>query len=493
MTTMRETIHLQLPLRRAFPNNHGPLDYRENVSLYVRIDQMLRSSGVELDLVRQALAGRPGKHTHRLQARLFHAFRCALAIRLTGLSFRAFATKLADSQLLRWFTYCDELGTCLPSAKSSINRYLKYFDENALANAIDAFTLQAAESDPAQRLGSLNAPLDLGDVFADCTCLKVNIHFPTDWVLLIDAVRTLVKSMVLIRRHGLRHRMPAPDGFLREVNKKAMAMTASRRKKDSKKLRKKILRQIKRTVRVVEAHAKRYRKLLDENWEKTDWSRPQAEQVLKRMDQILEQLPAAVHQAHERMIGERKVPNEEKILSLYDQDVKVMVRGKAGAEVEFGNKLYLAEQRDGVLVDWQMFEDQAPSDQQLVKKSVQRIEDALGRPEGYVTDRGFTSKVNVEWLKERNIRDGMCAKDPRELHEKLKDCWYAGAQKRRGSTEARIGVFKNVFLQSVMREKSFQARQQALVWSVMAHNLWVLARKSLADEAEREAAKKKAA
>jgi hypothetical protein len=490
---MSEIIHLQLPLRRAFPNIYGPLEYREQVKVYKRIDELLRTSGIEDELVAEALERRPGKHTPALQGRLYHAFRCAIAIRLTGLSFRAFCAQLADSLLLRWFTYSDEIGVCRPSAKSSVNRYLKYFDENDLANAIDQFTLQAAESDPAKRLGKLNAPLDLGDVFADCTCLKVNIHFPTDWVLLIDAVRTLSKSMVLIRSHGLKHRMPSPERFLRDVNKQAMAMTASRRKKDSKKARKKVLREIKRIVRVVEAHAKRYRKLLDENWEKTDWSRAEAEQVLKRMDQVLDQLPDAVHQAHERIIGGRKVHNDEKILSLYDEDVRVMVRGKAGAEVEFGNKLYLAEQRDGVLVDWEMFQDKAPTDQQLVQKSVERIKDSLGSPEGYVSDRGFTSKANVKWLEKEKVKNGMCAKDPNELREKMKDSWYAGAQKRRGSTEARIGVFKNIFLQKVMREKSFEARRQALLWSVMAHNLWVLARKSLADEAEREVAEKKKA
>jgi hypothetical protein len=53
-------------------------------------------------------------------------------------------------------------------------------------------------------------------------------------------------------------------------------------------------------------------------------------------------LPRAQKQAHERIIGERKVANAEKILSLYEPDIQVLVRGNAGAEVEFGNKLLLA-------------------------------------------------------------------------------------------------------------------------------------------------------
>ena len=56
---------------------------------------------------------------------------------------------------------------------------------------------------------------------------------------------------------------------------------------------------------------------------------------------VLAQLPAAVRQAHERLIGGRKQPNKDKILSLYEPDIQVIVRGKSGAEVEFGNNLWV--------------------------------------------------------------------------------------------------------------------------------------------------------
>ena len=35
-------------------------------------------------------------------------------------------------------------------------------------------------------------------------CLKADIHFPVDWVLLRDGVRTLMKATLLIRKAGLR-------------------------------------------------------------------------------------------------------------------------------------------------------------------------------------------------------------------------------------------------------------------------------------------------
>lgn len=60
-----------------------------------------------------------------------------------------------------------------------------------------------------------------------------------------------------------------------------------------------------------------HRDLLEQRWAETELSQAGAQRIIDRIDTILEQLPAAVKQAHERMIGQRPVPNKEKILSLY--------------------------------------------------------------------------------------------------------------------------------------------------------------------------------
>jgi hypothetical protein len=130
--------------------------------------------------------------------------------------------------------------------------------------------------------------------------------------------------------------MEKPEVFLYRINELCMEMSAVRRKSDSKIQRKKVLRKMKKMAKQVESHGWRYWKLLNAEWENTAWSRAQTDQVLERMETVLIQMPMARRQAHERIIGERKVPNDEKILSLYEPDIHVVVRGKAGAEVEFG-------------------------------------------------------------------------------------------------------------------------------------------------------------
>ena len=71
----------------------------------------------------------------------------------------------------------------------------------------------------------LEQELNLSEVWADTTCIKNKIHYPIDWVLLQDATRTLIKSILVIRRHGLKHRIRPPEQFITEINKLVMEMT----------------------------------------------------------------------------------------------------------------------------------------------------------------------------------------------------------------------------------------------------------------------------
>ena len=94
----------------------------------------------------------------------------------------------------------------------------------------------------------------------------------------------------------------------------------------------------------------------------------------------------------------------------------MIVRGKAGAEVEFGNLLVLGEQIDGLIMDWELFQEQVPADPRLVRPSVERVENGLALSlKGLITDRGFDNKTNVTWLEERGTFAGLCPRDPRAL------------------------------------------------------------------------------
>ena len=53
---------------------------------------------------------------------------------------------------------------------------------------------------------------------------------------------------------------------------------------------------------------------------------------------------------------------------------------------------------------------------------------------------------------------------------------FAGLQHRRSQTEARISIFKNGFLGAPLLSKGYGNQNREIAWSVLAHNLWVIAR-----------------
>ena len=490
----------QPALRPALPCVYGPVDFRDYRDRLMTIDRMLLEGGIEANFIQAAVAENAAAWADASAAQLQRfarqsvlALRCNVARLLTGLSFRDFAVRAAESSVLQWFLRIGEVDRVKVPAKSTLERFSKWVSEETMTQVHLKLVSQAvtpAGAATAQPLG-LTDPVDATEVFFDSTCLKANIHFPVDWVLLRDATRTLMKATVLIRREGLKQRMPQePLRFLSDMNKLAMAMSAGSRQPNAKKQRKRTLRQMKRLEQKVAGHARAHRDLLAQHWPETEFSEKQAQAILRRIDQVLTQLPAAIAQAHERIIGERPVPNADKILSLYETDVEVLKRGKAGADVEFGNKLWLGETRSGLIVDFALLAE-AEADTALVIPAVDRLQKSPQTKLQQVWgDRGLFSQKNEAALKLRDIQSGLCPRDPAELQKRLQedDAFRPGLQ-RRGGTEARIAILKHVFVGSPCLAKGIVARQLAVSWAVLAHNLWVLARLKLAQDRQAAAAR----
>jgi hypothetical protein len=164
-------------------------------------------------------------------------------------------------------------------AKSSSDRFARWIDEAGLRSINNRlFALLAGtgvESIPLD-IG-LAEPISFDDVYFDSTCLKAPIHFPVDWILLRDATRT---------QNASKHRNA-------------------------------VLREMKKLTRRIASHAQNHLEIPTTRSHETDLSPGQIQQISQRIQGILDQLPAAILQAHERIIGGRKLPNKNKILSPY--------------------------------------------------------------------------------------------------------------------------------------------------------------------------------
>jgi hypothetical protein len=484
-------IPVQGVLSPDLPAVVGNAEYRQRVVMLEFLDELLRSSGVEAEFVSLcmqrylAASGSDSmpsvKELERHQTHSLLALRTMVLKSILQETYRGLSLQLAQSPLLRKFCLCDGFATVKVPAKSELQRYSQWLPHDQMRAVIDGLTRAAVSPQPdAGAALGLECALELDVLLIDSTCLSANLHFPVDWVLLRDAVRTLMKTIQWVRSHGLKNRMEAPEAFLSRINALCMSMTQAGRAyvADSKNKRKAVLRKMTKVVNAVEKHARIYRRLLDEEWEKTEVSRGRVDAVLGRMDNILEQLPAAKRQAHERIIGERQVPNAEKLLSLYDPDIRVMVRGKASAAVEFGNALLVCEQSDGLIVDYELTREEPKADVKYLQGSILRVAAlGCGPAIAVVADRGFDSKENREFLEKHELFNGLCPRAPKEFaRRKTKDELFEACQKRRAQTEGRVAILKQVFIGERCRAKGFENRQAQVDWAVLAHNLRLLVR-----------------
>ncbi len=414
-----KNIAIQCLLRPALTVVDRCLDYDNFRATIERIDRLLIDSEVESQAIELALEGWQPMGLKGRQQRASFAIKAlrmdTLGRLLGGISFRHLSRALGSSDLLADFCRVRQIDGIRGISKSTLERASKFFSEEQLRALHRTLTEVVGDAFLARKVG-LDKPIETTICLIDGTCLEANIHWPTDWVLLKDVAGTLLKSIRLIRQKaGLRHRMAVePEQSARQMNRLCMQMTHSRQRKDSARQRKDILRQMKKLLKRIGEHARRHRELLQACWEQSDYSKKQVQQILARMERMSELIPVVIKQAHERIIGSRQVKNAEKVLSVYEPDVQVIVRGKAGQEVEFGNTLFLCESVEGYLLDWKLYGSRTPSENEQMQESLQRqnrfaVAESIA---AMCADRGFASQRASLQLAQEGIYDALCPRDP---------------------------------------------------------------------------------
>lgn len=483
----RTEIAIQSLLRPELTAVGANIDYEVFRQTLRDIKDLLRESGLEKEAIKSQLSQHENLSIRATKCIAKSAIQSlyteTLRSLLGGLASRELSKAIYASDLLADFCGLLTLEGIKGASKSTLDRSSKSFNADTIRSLHEKLTKACINPDLSGKL-NFKACLDSSVCLIDSTCLESNIHYPIDWLLLKDVSQTLLKAIKLIRKSGLHSRMPhEPDYFSRKMNCLCMQMTHAPRKKESQKIRKKILRKMKKLLSTIGNHAYKHGERLEADWEGTDYTLPQVKQIVDRINEKIELLPKVKKQAHERIIGGRKVSSKGKIISVHDSDTHVIVRGKSGKKLEFGNTLFLAENSQGYILDYQFYIERAPSETQQLVDSVERMssDDFDLSIKEICTDRGFNSKKNSEFLEEHNIYDATCPRSVTILNERQNDPKFVSLQRRRGATEGRISILKNKFHSGKMRAKGGTNRSIALGWSVLSHNLWMLS-KILADE-----------
>ena len=395
--------------------------------------------------------------------------RAILVMEVEGLPYRETVVRIDDSQFLR--------------------RFVRVNDGEVMDHSLLCKAYKAVAPETWQAMNGVLGRYAIDRELIRGTCLRVdttacetNIHYPTDSSLLWDGYRVTSRLIARVRDYDAEAVGP---GRLQDRRVKRLMLRISRRAANKEEDRSKLERP--------------YRALLAQVARVLDWSRQVRIRVRARLqseaydlqvgliltglvnelehyDALVEQV---VDQASRRILEGEKVPNAEKLFSIFEPHTELLIRGKVAKPIEFGHMILLQQVEQKFITGYQVFEHR-PNDAALVDTILKNHRNTFGQPpESFTADKGFYQSMDKLGALERTIPNvSIAKKGSRNEQETAREHHpiFRALQRFRAGIEGTISALKRVFKMCRCLYRSFRTFCSSVGAHVFAHNLVVLAR-----------------
>ena len=172
--------------------------------------------------------------------------------------------------------------------------------------------------------------------------------------------------------------------------------------------------------------------------------------------------------AYRKEIKGEKVPNREKVFSIYEQHTDIIIKG--GRKPSFGHKISLATGKSNLVLDCQVLKGN-PADKTLYGPTLDRIIDTYGKiPRDTTDDGGYASLGNMEYAKSKGVINVVFNKIVGSLKNQVSSMnMETRLKKWRSGIEANISNIKHGFRLQRSNWKGWGPNFQAKVlWSIIA-------------------------
>jgi IS5 family transposase len=168
-----------------------------------------------------------------------------------------------------------------------------------------------------------------------------------------------------------------------------------------------------------------------------------------------------------------KVPNDEKLFSIYELHTDIIVKG--GREVQFGHKVNLSTGSSMLILTCDIPRGN-PKDSTLYQGTLDKHIEEYGKvPKAVVTDGGYATLENLEYAKGRGIKNIVFNKVVGSLKNITRGAGIEEGLKRwRGGIEAVISNLKRGYTLFRCNWKGEEHFKQKVFWSIIAYNIRVM-------------------
>lgn len=324
-----------------------------------------------------------------------------------GLTDRETVQQITENPYLQYFIGLKEFQLTKPFTPVALVKFRKRFNAKRLGK-INELILKAEEAQKTEdqdnenhhndgpggipeETETPNAPeegVNQGILILDATCTPADMRFPTDLGLLNEAREKL--DMIIDTLHEANGKMTKrPRTYRIKARKDYLSVSKQKspRKEQLRKAVKKQLQYCRRNLGVID-------RMSQQVTAETILSRRQ-ERLLTTIRELIGQQTTMYKMNNHRIT--------DRIVSLYQPHVRPIVRGKAGAAVEFGAKVAISLENGFSRIEklsWDPYNEAS-----TLIESVERYKERNGcYPEAVQADRIYRNRDNLAYCKKHNIR-----------------------------------------------------------------------------------------
>jgi len=295
-------------------------------------------------------------------------------------------------------------------------------------------------------------------VSQDSTVVKTNIHYPTNNSLVWDCVKTSTRLL-----SQLKEEITTLDFIDYTKSAKKTFFEINLTRVEAKRLplfHKQLILFTKVINQTSNAIKKKSTNII-------------ASGIQQELANLLDLMNQVYDMTYRKEIAGEKVPNEDKLFSIYELHTDIIVKGQR--EVQFGHKINLAAGKSNLVLDCQILRGN-PSDKCLFEPTITRVIEHYGIvPRDSTTDGGYASLDNLKYAQKNGIVNIVFNKVVGSMQNIASSLnMITRLKKWRSTIEAIISNIKRGFKLFTCNWRGWEHFQSKVLWSVLAYNFRVL-------------------
>lgn len=316
---------------------------------------------------------------------------------------------------------------------------------------------------------------------ADSFVMETNIHWPTESTLIRDGIRKIVELCMLLAGPLNLSGWRQAAHLLNKVRRLSRNIERISSRKGPQ-FRARLKREYRKLLKLSGKITQRARQLLQEA-EASPWAAcPQVQQLrvfLERTEQVR-------GTAHRRVLKGERVPNHEKLFSIFESHTQLYKRGKAGEPVQFGRLALIYEDAAGFITHTYLL-GRDEQDREVIVPQTRIVQQRLnGAIEEASFDRGFHTPENQRELAKIVARPCLPKPGAKQAAAQAEQATvsFRRARQRHAGVESAIGALQAGNGLERSRDRTELGFERYLALGVLGRNLHVLGKLLIAQEDE---------